>query len=68
MIAPEGHESAQAPHATQSDSAHTSPCDPGAITVSNPLPTIASAKVPWTSSHIRTHLAHDMQSCGSYLR
>ena len=28
-------------------------------------PTIASANVPWTSSHIRTQRAHAMQSCGS---
>ena len=64
LRAPLGQLSTQAPHDTQSDSAQLPP-DPGATTVSKPRPTIARAKVPWTSSQIRTQRAQAMQSSGS---
>lgn len=53
VMAPVGQVSTQPPHATQSDCAHGPPV-PGATTVSAPRPVRVSAKVPCTSSHIRT--------------
>src|SRR5271154_1634031 len=62
-----GHACTQAPHETHSDAAKAPFC-PGEITDENPRPSIVSAKVPWTSSHARTHREHTMHFDGSKVK